>query len=115
LTPDGLFCNKPYQTFSTPSRLADSLADQSRLEELAEAAKADLPRAAWTLHDLLASPFRYGHHAPSRFRSADERPGIFYASEHEATAIAETAYWLRRCPVQRRQQPRPSISASQPQ
>jgi hypothetical protein len=24
---------------------------------------------------------------------ADERPGIFYASEHEATAITEIAYW----------------------
>ncbi len=51
---------------------------------------------------LLASPFRYGHSVASRFRRADERPGIFYASEAERTAITETAYWrlrlLRRSP-----------------
>lgn len=78
------------------NRLADSLADQERLEALAEAAKPDLPRAAHGLHYLLASPFRYGHRSESRFRKADERPGIFYASEVEATAIAETAYWRLR-------------------
>ena len=78
------------------NRLADSLEDQSRLEELAEDAKPDLPKAAQGLHYLLGSPFRYGHHMASRFRKADERPGIFYASEQEATAIAETAYWRLR-------------------
>ncbi|MFM2022525.1 MAG: hypothetical protein RJB02_2233, partial [Pseudomonadota bacterium] len=78
------------------NRLAASLADQARLEALAEAAKPDLPKAAQGLHYLLASPFRYGHRTPSRFRRADERPGIFYASEAEATAIAETAYWRLR-------------------
>lgn len=78
------------------NRLADSLADQARLEALAEAAKPDLPKAAQGLHYLLASPFRYGHGTASRFRRADERPGIFYASEAEGTAIAETAYWRLR-------------------
>lgn len=78
------------------NRLADSLSDQVRLEALAEAAKPDLPKAAQGLHYLLASPFRYGHAMASRFRRADERPGIFYASESEATAIAETAYWRLR-------------------
>jgi hypothetical protein len=78
------------------NRLADSLTDQTRLEQLAEAAKPDLPGSARGLHYLLASPFRYGHKMPSRFRRAGERPGIFYASEHEATAIAETAYWRLR-------------------
>lgn len=75
------------------NRLADNLDDQSRLEELAGEAKPDLPKAAQGLHYLLGSPFRYGHRIASRFRKADERPGIFYASEQEATAIAETAYW----------------------
>ena len=75
------------------NRLADSLEDQARLELLAEAAKPDLPQAARGLHYLLASPFRYGHASASRFRRADERPGIFYASEREATAVAETAFW----------------------
>ena len=78
------------------NRLADSLADQARLEALAEAAKPDLPKAAQGLHYLLAAPFRYGHGVASRFRRANERPGIFYASEAEATAIAETAYWRLR-------------------
>lgn len=78
------------------NRLAESLADQARLEALAEAAKPDLPQAARGLHYLLASPFRYGHAVASRFRKADERPGIFYASEAEATALAEIAYWRLR-------------------
>ncbi len=78
------------------NRLADNLADQARLEALAEVAKPDLPKAAQGLHYLLAAPFRYGHGNASRFRRANERPGIFYASESEATAIAETAYWRLR-------------------
>lgn len=78
------------------NRLTSNLADQARLEELAEEAKPDLPKAARGKHYLIASPFRYGHTVASRFRKADERPGIFYASEHEATAIAETAYWRLR-------------------
>jgi hypothetical protein len=78
------------------NRLAGSLEDQARLEALAEAVKPDLPRAARGLHYLLASPFRYGHGVKSRFRRANERPGIFYASEAERTAIAETAYWRLR-------------------
>ena len=78
------------------NRLADDLADQARLEELAEQAKPDLPKAARELHYLLGSPFRYGHKIASRFRKSHERPGIFYASETEATAIAETAYWRLR-------------------
>ena len=78
------------------NRLADNLEAQSRLEELVTDAKPDLPKAAQGLHYLLGSPFRYGHRIASRFRKADERPGIFYASEQEATAIAETAYWRLR-------------------
>ncbi len=78
------------------NRLADTLADQARLEALAEAAKPDIPASARHLHYLLASPFRYGHKVASRFRRAGARPGIFYASEHEGTAIAETAYWRLR-------------------
>lgn len=78
------------------NRLAETLEDQARLEHLAEAAKPDLPKSALGLHYLLASPFRYGHANASRFRRADEHPGIFYASESEATAIAETAYWRLR-------------------
>ena len=78
------------------NRLTSDLGEQQRLEELADSAKPDLPKSAHGLHYLLASPFRYGHTVASRFRRANERPGIFYASEAEATAIAETAYWRLR-------------------
>ena len=78
------------------NRLSGNLDDQRRLEELTEAAKPNLPKAARGKHYLIASPFRYGHGVASRFRRAGERPGIFYASEHEGTAIAETAYWRLR-------------------
>lgn len=78
------------------NRLANNLDEQARLEALAESVKPDLPKTARGLHYLLSSPFRYGHGSASRFRRASERPGIFYASESEATAIAETAYWRMR-------------------
>lgn len=55
-----------------------------------------VPEGARHLHFLIATPFRYGHKSASRFRRANERPGIFYAAEAEATAIAETAYWSLR-------------------
>jgi RES domain len=77
-------------------RLADTREAQEQLEELAEAVKPPLPESAAGLDYLLASPFRYGHGSASRFRRASERPGIFYASEDEATAIAETAFWRLR-------------------
>lgn len=75
------------------NRLADSLADQRLLEELAEEVKPSLPPAARGLHYLLSTPFRYGYAKASRFRRAHERPGIFYAAETAATAVAESAYW----------------------
>ncbi len=77
-------------------RLADTREARERLEILAEAVKPQLPKSAAGLDYLLASPFRYGHGSASRFRRANERPGIFYASEVEATAIAETAFWRLR-------------------
>lgn len=75
------------------NRLAADVEDQALLESLIEEVKPIMPKAARGLHYLLATPFRYGHAKPSRFRRAGERPGIFYASEHIATAVAETAYW----------------------
>jgi len=75
------------------NRLAANADDQALLEQMVEAVKPPLPPAARGLHYLLATPFRYGHKTSSRFRAAGERPGIFYAAEHIATAVAETAYW----------------------
>lgn len=75
------------------NRLATNLDDQHTLEHLAEEVKPQIPESAKHFHFLLASPFRYGHSQASRFRRAGEKPGIFYASENESTAIAEAAYW----------------------
>lgn len=74
-------------------RLISDLESQARLEALAEEVKPKLPPNARKLHWLLASPFRYGHRSASRFRRANEKPGIFYASEHERTALSEVAFW----------------------
>jgi RES domain-containing protein len=77
-------------------RLTDGSAEQDVLERLVEQVKPTLPPAARSLHHLLATPFRYGYARETRFRRARERPGIFYASENQATAVAETAYWRMR-------------------
>ncbi len=78
------------------NRLARSLDEQETLERLAEEVKPQVPESAQYLDYLLASPFRYGHKQASRFRQENERPGIFYSSETEATALAEAAYWRLR-------------------
>lgn len=78
------------------NRLATGTDDQALLEQLVEEVKPVLPAAARHLHYLLATPFRYGHKNSSRFRKAGEKPGIFYAAESVATALAETAYWRLR-------------------
>jgi hypothetical protein len=75
------------------NRLAASTADQQLLETLADEVKPLVPESARNLPWLLASPFRYGLGRPSRFRAADVRPGIFYASEDIETAVTEAAYW----------------------
>ena len=75
------------------SRLADNPLDEERLEGLVERVKPEVPAAAAKLHYLLRTPFRYGFQRASRFRRAEDRPGIFYASEHLETCLAEAAYW----------------------
>jgi hypothetical protein len=77
-------------------RLVDGPAEQEVLERLIEAAKPTMPVQARGLHHLLGTPFRYGYAKATRFRRAHERPGIFYGSETQATAVAETAYWRMR-------------------
>lgn len=75
------------------NRLAADAADQALLEDLADAVKPGLPDAARRLPWLLAAPFRYGLGRPSRFRTTDTLPGIFYASEAIETAVTEAAHW----------------------
>ena len=77
-------------------RLTDGPAEQKVLERLVEEVKPTMPAAARGLHHLLGTPFRYGYGKTTRFRSASERPGIFYASEHEGAAVAEAAYYAMR-------------------
>ena len=77
-------------------RLVNGIAEQDILEELIEEAKPAIPHEARGLHHLLRTPFRYGYAKATRFRRSSERPGIFYASESEQTAVAEAAYWYLR-------------------
>lgn len=74
-------------------RLVDDPEDQPLLEELIEEVKPPIPDEARHLPKLLATPFRYWHDVASRFRRANEKPGILYTSELESTAIAEKAYY----------------------
>src|SRR5215210_2076612 len=76
-------------TIST-HRLTDDPAEQDVLERLIEEVKPTMPMEARGLHYLLGTAFRYGYWKATRFRRADERPGIFYASEGMPTAVAET-------------------------
>jgi hypothetical protein len=77
-------------------RLVSSNADQALLEALVEEVKPLMPPLVRNWPYLLQTPFRYGHASASRFRQAGERPGIFYASEHVRSALAETGYWRLR-------------------
>ena len=77
-------------------RLTDGPAEQDVLERLVEEVKPTMPVGAIPLHHLLGTPFRYGYSRATRFRRAKERPGIFYASETEPTAVAEAAYYAMR-------------------
>ncbi len=77
-------------------RLVSSNDDQALLEALVEQVKPPMPALVRDWPYLLQTPFRYGHKSASRFRRANERPGIFYASEHVRSALAETGYWRLR-------------------
>ncbi|HUE85080.1 MAG TPA: RES family NAD+ phosphorylase [Vicinamibacterales bacterium] len=74
--------------------LVDTIAEQEVLEQLLDASKPPVPPECRHLHYLLSTPFRYGAAYPSgsRFRRAGLTPGVFYASQSVATAIAEMAF-----------------------
>ena len=75
-------------------KLVDTLDEQALLERLLDDAKPPLPAECRHLHYLLSTPFRYGAPYPrgSRFRRAGLTPGVFYASQTAATAVAEMAF-----------------------
>jgi len=74
--------------------LVDTIHEQQILEQLLDASKPPIPPDCRQLHYLLATPFRYGaaYPAGSRFRRAGLTPGVFYASQTVATAVAEMAF-----------------------
>jgi RES domain len=76
-------------------KITDTQAEQELLENLIEASKPPVPAECERLHYLLSTPFRYVASYPqgSRFRRAGFTPGVFYASHHVETAIAETVFW----------------------
>ena len=76
-------------------KLVDTIEEQEILEELLEASKPRIPSECRHLDYLLATPFRYGSVYPkgSRFRRAGRTLGVFYASEHPETAVAEMAFY----------------------
>jgi len=76
-------------------RLSDSLEEQATLEALLEESKPPLPAATRRLHYLLATPFRYRPHLPSRFRAA-LAAGVWYGAEALRAALAEKSYWQLR-------------------
>src|SRR3546814_14789329 len=76
-------------------KLEDTLDEQEQHERLNEEAKPSGTEEGRHLHYLLATPFRYGAAYPrgSRFRRAGMTPGVFYAAETPATAVAEMAFY----------------------
>ena len=76
-------------------KLTDSLDEQDILEQIIEATKPAIPAGCEGLDFLLMTPFRYSVRNPhgSRFRRPHAPLGVFYASEHPATAVAEMAFY----------------------
>ena len=76
-------------------RLVDTLDDQALLEDILETTKPPIPPDCQHLHYLYSTPFRYGLYPNgSRFRRAGQTPGVYYVSEHQETALIETAFHL---------------------
>jgi hypothetical protein len=75
-------------------KLTDSLDEQALLEDIIEDTKPPIPPECDGLDFLLMTPFRYSATNPwgSRFRRPNAEAGVFYASEHPSTAIAEAVF-----------------------
>ncbi|ABD05078.1 conserved hypothetical protein PA1030 [Rhodopseudomonas palustris HaA2] len=79
---------------SATMKLTDSLDEQALLEDIIEDTKPPIPPDCDGLDFLLMTPFRYSATNPwgSRFRRPNADTGVFYASGHPATAIAEAVF-----------------------
>jgi RES domain len=75
-------------------KLTDSLVEQEILENIIDESKPPIPPGCEGLDFLMMTPFRYSVLNPwgSRFRRPNSPDGVFYASEHPNTAIAEMAF-----------------------
>jgi hypothetical protein len=80
------------QHIVSTTKLVDNSDEQDRLELLLEESKPPYLQECAGLHYLLFTPFRYRPHTGSRFRRAKQIEGVFYASEHPHTTLAEKAY-----------------------
>jgi RES domain-containing protein len=82
------------QSRASTMKLVDTLEEQETLEILIDETKPPVPEPCRHLDYLLFTPFRYGAPYPegSRFRRAGFTPGVFYASDTPAIAIAEMAF-----------------------
>lgn len=87
-----------HQYTTSTRKIVDTQAEQALLENILEEQKPAYPKLAVHLHYLLKTPFRYYPVNPygSRFRRAHAGEGVFYASEHIRTALAEFAYYRLR-------------------
>jgi RES domain len=75
-------------------KLTDTLEEQEVLERLIESTKPNVPEECRHLHFLLFTPFRYSPYpSNSRFRRVGSTEGVFYASEHPETAVAEKVFF----------------------
>jgi len=74
-------------------KIVDTLDEQELLEEILEESKPRYPAGTESLHYLLKTPFRYFPPYPhgSRFRRVRSHEGVYYASEHIRTSLAEFA------------------------
>jgi hypothetical protein len=111
-------------------KLVDTPEDQAVLERLIDETKPSVPPECRHLDYLLFTPFRYGNYPyGSRFRRPGNSEGVFYASDHPKTAMAEIGFYrcffmpsppARRGPPTPRPTPRlrfstpPSVPATSP-
>ncbi len=85
-----------HQHTAATRKLVATQAEQDVLEALLEESKPPFVPGTASLHYLLKTPFRYKNPHGSRFREPNSPRGIFYASDHVRTALAEMAYYRLR-------------------
>lgn len=83
-----------HQHTASTRKIVDTLDEQAVLEDILEENKPPYPPECDRLHYLLKTPFRYEPPEPngSRFRPRGDTHGVFYASQHVRTALAEMSY-----------------------